>query len=159
MSKEKCYCICNLILLIKSYFLIVVSTIAIFLGIIFIARGKIIVDQSQGSLGNENCSASLGGGIMQVVGIIILFISLCVLVLGLIYMVLSRKMKKNQGVKNIYTILLFVLEILSSCCLIVVMCLSSLKWYYLILLMIVLIESVVTSVGLGTILNYQENRI
>ncbi len=164
MDKSKLYKLTNLIMKIKSYVVTGASVLGIILGIIFIANGKKIVNDSNNLPSSSpeeaaaNCSASLGGGILQVLGILLIIFAIAGLVIGLVYLIISRKMKKLEGVSNTPTITLFVFEVLSVVSIIVtllILMIQEPEVGVIITLSIGVVQCVATSIMLGNLLNYK----
>lgn len=102
--QNKLYKITNILLKIKSYFLVVLSVLIMIFSIIYIFIGQDLINQSQNTPTDTQegvvvtCSSAFTGGLLKAFGIIFLIASILLLIIGLIYVILTRRMKKQEGI-------------------------------------------------------------
>ena len=117
--QNKLYKITNILLKIKSYFMIIVSIPIMIISIIYIFIGQDLINKNETTQVDSSngisitCSSAFTGGIMKAFGIIFLIASILLLIIGLVYLITTRRMKKLEGVTLKPVITLFVFELVS----------------------------------------------
>ena len=117
--QNKLYKITNILLKIKSYFMIIISIPLMIFSIIYIFIGQDLINQSQNTPVDTTdgvvitCSSAFTGGLMKAFGIIFLIASIILLIIGLVYLIISRRMKKLEGITFKPVVALLVFELVS----------------------------------------------
>ncbi len=164
MNNSKLYKVTNFILKIKSYLLTGSAFITIiFSGILICNGNKIIEETNKNPSTNKgeaiaNCSTALVGGIAKALGIIFLICAIIALVIGIVYLMVSRSMKRQEGISNRPVITFFVFELVSAVIVLIVTFMfvfSDAELFAVIITSIGLIQCIITSILLGKLLSYK----
>ncbi len=163
--QNKLYKITNILLKIKSYFMTIISIPIMILSIIYIFIGQDLINQSENTPVDTTdgvvitCSSAFTGGLMKAFGIIFLIASIILLIIGLVYLIESRKMKKLEGItlKPVITLLVFeLISCLFSTILLIVGLFSDFDLGVILPILFVIIQCSLTSYLLFKIINKEK---
>lgn len=161
MKKNRLYRITNLLLTIKGYAITALSFIVIIFSNVFICNGNKLIEEAEKVEGTTQsdavvqCSTAFSGGLLKAIGIVFLIISIIAIIIGIAYIIITRQMKRKEGISNKPALVLFILELiflLAAIVTTIVIGIGDFEIIIIALLLVVIIQCSITSIMLGKIL-------